>query len=178
METLKLLIDKLSQYNFLTNILPGTVLCIVLKYLVGYEMFISEDWYLMGIVFYFVGMVNNRFSSLVVEPILKGIHFVDFAPYKDFVSAEKKDAKVTTLSMENNVFRSYVSVFVLSLLAYGYKYGLNAVCPCQMSQELLLIILLLVLFAFSYRKQTTYVRKRVEANMPKDEAKATEQKSE
>lgn len=178
METLKLLIDKLSQYNFLTNILPGTVLCIVLKYLVGYEIFISEDWYLMGIVFYFVGMVNNRLSSLVVEPILKCTHFVNFAPYNDFVNAEKKDAKVSTLSMENNVFRSYVSVFVLSLLAYGYKYGFNAVCPCQMSQELLLIILLLVLFAFSYRKQTKYVKKRVEANTPIENANATVQKSE
>lgn len=174
METLKLLIDKLSQYNFLTNILPGTVLCIVLKYLVGYEIFITEDWYLMGIVFYFVGMVNNRFSSLVVEPLLKCTHFVRFAPYKDFVSAEKKDAKITTLSMENNVFRSYISVFVVSLLAYGYKYGLTAVCPCQMSQELLLIILCLALFAFSYRKQTKYVKERVEANTPKEETKATE----
>lgn len=125
----------------------------------------------MGIVFYFVGMVNNRFSSLVVEPILKCTHFVNFTTYKDFVSAEKKDAKVTTLSMENNVFRSYVSVFVLSLLAYGYRYGFNAVCPCQMNQELLLIILLLVLFAFSYRKQTKYVKKRVVANTPKERSK-------
>lgn len=178
METFRLLIDKLSQYNFLTNILPGTVLCIVLKFLIGYEVFVSEDWYLMGIVFYFVGMVNNRFSSLVIEPILKCTHFVNFAPYKDYVSAEKKDAKVTTLSMENNVFRSYVSVFVLSLFAYGYKHGFNAFFPYQLSQELLLIILLLVLFAFSYRKQTKYVKNRVEANMSKEETKATEQKSE
>lgn len=178
MEKIRLLIDKLSQYNFLTNILPGTVLCIVLKYLVGYELFISEDWYLMGIVFYFVGMVNNRFSSLVVEPILKCTHFVNSAPYKDFVNAERKDTKVTTLSMENNVFRSYVSVFVLSLLAYGYKYGFNTICPCQMNKELLLIILLLLLFAFSYRKQTKYVRERVETNKTKEDAKSTERKGE
>ena len=109
MDTLRLLIDKLSQYNFLTNILPGTVLCILIKYIVGYNFFVIEDWYLMGVVFYFVGMVNNRFGSLIVEPFLKWIHFTKKAPYKDFVRAEKQDEKVTTLSMENNVFRSYIS---------------------------------------------------------------------
>lgn len=165
MEILKLLIDKLSQYNFLTNIIPGTVLCIVLNYLVGYDMFVNEDWYLMGIVFYFVGMVNNRFGSLVVEPLLKYSHFVKFAPYTDFVTAEKKDAKITTLSMENNVFRSYISVFVLSLLAYGFKFGMSIINPCQNTQNVLLIIMLLLLFAFSYRKQTKYVKNRVESNL-------------
>ena len=37
MEALKLLVDKLSQYNFLTNILPGTVLCLILKHS-GYDI--------------------------------------------------------------------------------------------------------------------------------------------
>lgn len=32
MEIIKLIFNKLSQYNFLTNILPGTVLCIIIKY--------------------------------------------------------------------------------------------------------------------------------------------------
>ena len=168
MESLNLLIDKLSQYNFLTNVLPGTVLCIVLKYFVGYNLFVAEDWYLSGMVFYFVGMVNNRFGSLVVEPLMKLTHFVKFAPYTDFVKSEKKDTKISILSMENNVFRSYLSVFILSLLAYCYKYGLATICPHQISKEPILLILLLLLFAFSYRKQTKYVRKRVEANVSKE----------
>lgn len=52
MEILKLVIDKLSQYNFLTNILPGTVMCVILKYLVGYDL-IPDDYYQAGIVFLF-----------------------------------------------------------------------------------------------------------------------------
>lgn len=32
MEALQQLIDKISQYSFLTNILPGAVLMIILKY--------------------------------------------------------------------------------------------------------------------------------------------------
>lgn len=50
MEVVKIIFDKLSQYNFLTNILPGTVLCIILKFLVGYNV-IPNNYYQAGIVF-------------------------------------------------------------------------------------------------------------------------------
>lgn len=159
---MKILIDKLSQYNFLTNIIPGTILCILMKYLIGYDFFVTEDWYLMGMLFYFVGMVNNRFGSLVVEPFLKWTHFIKKAPYKDFVQAEKKDEKITTLSMENNVFRSYISVFTLSLIAVGHKELFSDLITNQSVSGALLLSSLLVLFAFSYRKQSRYVKERVD----------------
>lgn len=162
MDSLKLLIDRLSQYNFLTNILPGSVLCIVLKYMVGYDLFVTEDWYQMGVIFYFVGMVNNRFGSIFVEWVLKETSFVKFASYDSFVLAEKNDDKISILSMENNVFRSYISVCLLSLLAFIFK---CIAIKCAWVNELryiFLLIALLVLFLLSYRKQTSYVLKRIE----------------
>ena len=161
MEILKLVIDKLSQYNFLTNILPGTVLCIILKYLVGYDL-IPDDYYQAGIVFYFVGMVNSRVGSLVIEPILKAISWVKFAPYSEFLRAEKEDAKLTILSQENNVFRSYISLMFISILGYIYK---NCSLNLRLSlnnESLVLIVILFVLFLFAYKKQTSFVRRRVE----------------
>lgn len=161
MEILKLIIDKLSQYNFLTNILPGTVLCIILKSLVGYDL-IPDDYYQAGIVFYFVGMVNSRVGSLVIEPILKAISWVKFAPYSEFLRAEKEDAKLTILSQENNVFRSYISLMFISILGYIYK---NCSLDLRLSlnnESLVLIVILFVLFLFAYKKQTSFVRKRVE----------------
>lgn len=165
MDGLKLLIDKLSQYNFLTNILPGTVLCIVLGQVVGYNILFTHDWYVQGILFYFVGMVNNRFGSIVVEPLCKNTGLVSFVPYRDFVKAEKEDAKITTLSMENNVFRSYISVCLLSVIAWGYKLLEGAIPFFLDVRTILLLIALLVLFCLSYRKQTKYVKQRVEANL-------------
>lgn len=161
MEILKLVIDKLSQYNFLTNILPGTVLCVILKYLVGYDL-IPDDYYQAGIVFYFVGMVNSRVGSLVIEPILKAISWVKFAPYSEFLRAEKEDAKLTILSQENNVFRSYISLMFISIWGYIYK---NCSLDLRLSlnnESLVLIVILFVLFLFAYKKQTSFVRKRVE----------------
>lgn len=170
MELGKMIIDKLSQYNFLTNILPGTVLCILLHYLVGYNLLLN-DYYLAGILFYFAGMVNSRFSSLVVEPLLKGLKIVAFAPYSDFVKAEKQDAKVTVISQENNTYRSYVSVMVLVLLAYLYKMTLANIEVVGNNEIVILLVLLMLLFVCSYRKQTNYVRKRVEANLKNTPAK-------
>ena len=84
METLKQLIDKLSQYSFLTNILPGAVLVVVLKYVVGYDLIIYGNWFLTGVMFYFAGMVCNRFSSLLIKPLLEAMHIVKPLPYKDY----------------------------------------------------------------------------------------------
>ena len=93
MELGKMILDKLSQYNFLTNILPGTVLCILLHYLVGYNLLLS-DYYLAGILFYFSGMVNSRFSSLIVEPLLRGLRIVVFAPYPDWSQEARGDREI------------------------------------------------------------------------------------
>lgn len=165
MDGLKFLVDKLSQYNFVTNILPGTVLCIVPEYVVGYDVLLTEDWYILGILFYFVGMVNNRFGSVVVEPICRRLKLVDFVPYRDFVTAEKLDAKITILNTENNVFRSYISVCLLSALAFGYKLLEDAVLFFKIARPIFLLIVILVLMVLSYRKQTKYVKQRVEANL-------------
>ena len=165
MEGLKLILDKLSQYNFMTNMLPGAVLCIALKYVVGYDLFVSTNWLMVGIIFYFVGMINNRFGSLFVEWFLKTCHIVQFAPYGDFVKAEKEDGKITTLNMENNVFRSYISVCLLAILAWVYKFLCSKWTWLDEQTEWILLVLLLVLFVLSYRKQTKYVRARVEANL-------------
>ena len=166
MEIIKVLVERLSQYNFLTNIIPGTVLCILIKYLVGYDL-IPNDYYQAGIVFYFVGMVNSCVGSLVIEPILKAISWVKFAPYPEFLQAEKEDSKLTILSQENNVFRSYISVMFISVISYVYKHY-NLDCSQLLSDEsLILIISLLILFLFAYRKQTSFVKKRIENIMKK-----------
>lgn len=166
MEIIKILLDKLSQYNFLTNILPGSVLCIIMKYLVGYNL-IPDDYYQAGIVFYFVGLTNSRVGSLVLGPILKAVSWVKFAPYPEFLQAEKEDAKLTILNQENNVFRSYVSVMFISAIGYIYKNCSIDWCHFFGDEPLVLLIALLVLFLFAYRKQTSFIRKRVEEFMKK-----------
>lgn len=168
MEGLNILVEKLSHYNFVTNIVPGTVLCIILKYLIGYDLFVTDNWYLMGIVFYFVGMICNRFGSLVIEPLLKkrAKKYFKFAPYKNYVEAEKKDHKIEILNRESNVFRSCISLCILSLVALLFQFLSCCYGWLNEWKSVIFIALVLLLFLFSYQKQITYVRRRVEVYFP------------
>ena len=164
MDIPKLIVEKLTQYNFLTNILPGTVLCIMLKYIAKIDLIIEPNWYLSGILFYFVGIVNNRFSSVVIEPILKKCKVIKHVKYAEYIRAEAKDEKLTTLSNENNVFRAYISVVLLSIFGFIYNKWLSSFQFTSNYGILIILILILVLFVFSYRKQTKYVVNRVKTN--------------
>ena len=161
MDVVKSLLDKISSYNILTNIIPGAVLCVSLKYLVGYDLFADHDWFTLGVIFYIVGVINNRFSSVVISPFLNLIHFVKPCPYKDFIKAETIDAKVAVLNAENNVFRSYISVCCLLLVALLYKTTLSRWGFLSNNITVIALTLIAVLFALSYRKQTKIISQRV-----------------
>lgn len=157
-EIIKLLVDRVSQYGFLVNLIPGTALCLLLEW-IGYDIIPAEGFYISFFVFYFVGVVSNRFGSLFVESILKKMNLVTFISYEKFVEAERKDSKVSTLSMKNNAFRSYIAVFFLSLVALLYK---DIDQGCLRFHLVILLVFLLSLFVISYEKQTDYVKRRVE----------------
>ena len=163
METMTKLLDKISAYQVVNYIIPGSVLCVLLKHIVGYDI-IAFSMIENAIICYFVGLVNSRLGSLILRPILKKCHVVKDAPYDDFVRAEKDDAKLTVLSDINNVFRSFASVMLVLLIAIGIKH-------VEVIEEYMItnfnwiaILSLFVLFIFSIRKQTKFVKDRVEAN--------------
>ena len=163
MEAVTKLLEKLSSYQILNYLIPGSVFCVLLKHLVGYDIIhfsIVENI----IICYFVGMVNSRLGSLILYPFLKKTKFIKEADYADFVKAEKKDSKVTILSDINNVFRSFANVMILLLFALGIK---NVDCISNFVVDNInwvAIISLFILFIFSVRKQTKFVRDRVETN--------------
>ena len=163
MEALTKLIEKLSSYQILNYLIPGSVFCVLLKHLVGYDI-VHFSMVENVIICYFVGMVNGRLGSLIMYPILKKTKFINEAEYPDFVTAEKKDSKITVLSDINNVFRSFANVMLLLLCALCIK---NIDCISNFligNINWIAIISLFILFLFSIRKQTKFVRNRVEAN--------------
>lgn len=163
MEAVTKLLEKLSSYQILNYLIPGSVFCVLLKHLVGYDI-IHFSMVENVIMCYFVGMVNSRLGSLILYPILKKTKFIKEAEYPDFVAAEKKDSKVTILSDINNVFRSFANVMLLLLCSLGIK---NIDCISNFvigNIDWIAIISLFILFLFSVRKQTKFVRNRVEAN--------------
>jgi hypothetical protein len=160
---MKELLDKLSSYNIFNYLLPGVLFVVLLGKFTTYSLI--QDNLVIGVfVYYFIGLVVSRFGSLVIEPILRKTSFVQFAPYAHFVAASKSDPTLEILSEVNNMYRTLASMLVLLLSCSAYQW-LEATLPSLKPwDKYTFTILLLIMFLFSYRKQTEYVRKRIEAN--------------
>jgi hypothetical protein len=157
------LLDKISSYNLFNYLLPGVLFAVIASKLTHYT-FLGYEVVLAGFLYYFIGLVVSRFGSLVLEPLFKRTRFVVFAEYKSYLSACNKDPKVELMSEVNNTYRTLCSLFVLLLLLKLYEI-LGARWPVfEKFHVIALIALLLVTFAFAYRKQTAYVKKRIEAS--------------
>jgi len=160
---MKDLLEKLSSYNLFNYLFPGIVFAVILKETTAYSV-LQENLVIGVFVYYFIGLVISRFGSLVIEPLLKLFSFLKFVDYKDFVSASKKDEKIELLSEINNMYRTLCSMFTLLLLLKIYGWIENKLPILVEWRISLLIVLLLFIFLFSYKKQTQYITKRIEAN--------------
>lgn len=167
METLSKLLDKISSYDFLNYLLPGSIFCVLLKHLVGYDI-IAFSMIENFLICYFVGLVISRFGSLVIKEVMKKVGFFVEVKYKDFLAAEKVDPKLTVLNAVNNMFCSFASAMSLLLLAYLVKYIAIIATIVTNHFGLIVVVLLLVLFLFSIRKQTAFIKKRVENTQGND----------
>ena len=158
---MKDLLSKLSSYDIFNYLLTGVVFATLTKASTNFELVVSDP-VAAGFMYYFMGLVVSRLGSLVIEPALKAAGFVKFTSYTDFIIASKKDPKVEELSAVNNTYRTLISVALAVLLVKGYE-KLEAWCVSLANWRILLLSAgLFLLFLVSYRKQTAYVRERVQ----------------
>lgn len=154
-------LDKISRYEIMTNLIPGALLLFLLDK-IGFDV-IADSTAVNIIACYFIGLINNRFSSLCIEEPLKALKLIQWREYELYNKAKKARPFVATLQETANQFRALAAVFLLALLAILYKW-LQSVCPFMMDYGFIIIIaLLLVLFVASYRKQVNdYVVKNID----------------
>lgn len=155
------ILAKISSYDIFNNLVPGAVLAFLLSQL-GIYTVSTLNVVADLVVFYFMGMVVSRIGSLIIEPLLKLIRFVRYADYKSFLAASQKDEKIAVLLEVNNQYRTFASLLLVAIAAY---FGRDLVTHYQVPDSAVkigLILGLTLLFLLAYRKQTSYIRKRVE----------------
>lgn len=165
-EALSALIGRISNYNLLNNFIPGAILCVLLKYLVGYDFIVGGTIELL-VVFYFVGMVNGRVGSLVIEWLLVHSGLVTRRDHKLYVEAEQKDKKIASLSETNNMYRSIISISLLALLMKLYRSVFELKGDFGSIAEWVLLAALLIIFILAYKKQTKYIVSRIDYHTKK-----------
>lgn len=162
---MKDLLDKLSSYNIFNYLFPGVLFAVFVDSLTSFQI-LQKDPVAGVFVYYFLGSVVSRIGSLFIEPLLRRFNFVTFASYENFVRASKADQKIEILSEANNMYRTICALMVS--VGGVVLYERTAIyCP-SISAALpwVLIIGLFALYLLSYRKQTAYITKRIEAYKP------------
>lgn len=158
------ILSSFPIYNFLVNLIPGTILAFSLKFCVGIDLFtpIENSWSL-PILLYFLGMLNSRISSLIFEPIMQKTKLVKFLPHEEFITAELQDSsgKLTALSRMNNEYRSYFSLFFVVLFLKLIFLSPDAQKMATNNASWLILVLCIGIFFVSYKKQASYIRSRI-----------------
>ncbi len=159
---MKDILDKITSYNLFNYLLPGVLFVVAISSITSYSF--EQDNIVIGVfVYYFVGLIVSRVGSLVVEPLLKRARFLKFATYSNFVITTKSYGKTETLSETNNMYRTFVALFALLLVVKWYELLAQHISFLAEYAVHILIVVLLVMFLFSYRKQTSYIKQRVES---------------
>lgn len=161
-------IEKISRYNFFNYLFPGVLFVILAPNFFGISLILFFHENLIAALFlaYFLGMIISRVGSMVIETFLRWIKFIEFVKHEDYLDALKKEKKVDTLSEENNIYRTLISLFSLLLLIKWFVPLLLRYMSVGGIYTAILI-LCLILFLFSYRKQTKYIKKRIKKVLSK-----------
>ena len=153
------MLGNISAYDFLTNFLPGLVLVSLCSRILGLPWVQGELVADIGIYF-FVGVVVSRLSSLIVEPVLKLSRFVEFGEYTHFLMAEKRDSKIHTMLEVQNFFRALFTAQLCFWFVVAYEAFYNS---NQIDRgPFFLILISTITMLLAYRKQAEYLKKRIQ----------------
>jgi hypothetical protein len=155
------LAGKLSTYNIFNYLLTGVLFVAVSQKFTPYA-FVQENLFLAPFVYYFIGLVLSRFGSLIVEPVLKKIKYIKFKDYPDFINAFKKDPQIEVLSETNNMYRTFLSVFIVLVILKLYAFVSSLYPSLANFKSIILLVVFLLIFLLAYRKQTTYITMRID----------------
>ncbi len=123
-------------------------------------------------------MIISRIGSIFIEKWLKTIKvknrktnnkepFLKFAPYDKYIDASENDPFIIVLNETNNMYRTIVSMVILIMVLKLYDWLIYDLIQYlgQVGNNLVFVmicLIVIILFIHSYKKQTDYIRSRVE----------------
>lgn len=162
------LLNKLSEYHFVQSLVPGMIFTYCSKMFYGVNFLTDKPIYDFCVIL-IIGLIISRVGSLIIEPLLKKIKILNFCNYSEYIKASKKDSTIKNLSETNNLYRVIIATFCVLLVEKFYLDLIEKILWLTDWTYLILSILLIVLFVFSYRKQTHYIKRRIDKVLDKTE---------
>lgn len=161
-------LNKLSEYHFIQSLVPGMIFTYCSKSF--YEVnFLTDKPVYDFIVILIIGLIISRIGSIIVEPLLRKVKILNFCKYTDYIEASQKDSLIKNLSETNNLYRVIIATFLVLLIEKLYLFISEKFVWLNNWTYLIISFSLIVLFIFSYRKQTNYIKQRVDKALSKSE---------
>ena len=157
-------LNKLSEYHFIQTIVPGIIFTCFSKIFYDVNLITEKPIYDFIIVL-IIGLIISRIGSLIVEPVLRKTKILSFYEYSKYIEASQKDSFIKNLSETNNLYRGIIAAFLLILFERFYLFLLNKIVWLNKCSYLILTIVIIVLFIVSYKKQTKYIKERIEKTL-------------
>lgn len=163
------LIKMLSTYSIFNNLLPGILFCISINSFTSYNSSL-ENIILNFFIYYIAGLIISRIGSIIIEPILKKTKIIKYSEYQDYVKASNKDNKIQLFLEINNMYRSLISMLLCFLIVKGYDlFNLHVIKVPVIINYVAIFSILIIILSISYRKQSEYICKRIDAVNKKEE---------
>lgn len=176
-ELIKNVTEKISSYNIFNNLFPGIVFCHIVEQTTRFS-FVHDNIWENLFIYYFVGMIISRIGSIFIEKWLRTIKvknrktnnkepFLKFAPYDRYVDASENDSFIKILNETNNIYRTIIAMVISIMAVKLYDWLIYDLVQClgKVGNNLVFVIfclIVIILFIYSYKKQTDYIRSRVE----------------
>jgi len=162
---LESILNKMSSYNIFNYLFSGIIFVVLMKYINNINLYLNFLILYLNVInlfiLYFIGLTISRVGSLIIEPFYKKC-IIKFADYSDFIKIEKIDKKLNMLSEQNNVYRTFTSLFLILIVFQIIKEcDLNVCIFLKKFYKEVLMIFLFILYAISYYKQTKYIKNRI-----------------
>ena len=157
---MKEIIEKVSSYNIFNNLYPGVVFIVLICQITTYDIPINNEVILLFLS-YFTGMILSRIGSVAIEPIIDKMKLYEKQPYKEYINAVQKDAKIETLLESSNTFRTLISTIVSILIVKIYnlieiKFSIDVTLKIY-----IFLVIVLIIFVISFIKNTNFIIKRI-----------------
>lgn len=159
--TMSEMLSKFSAYEMFNNFLPGVLLCGYVVWATGIDIRVNDvmEYVFVFCAIYLCGVVLSRLGALILQPIAKKTGLIDWSD--GYYVAEKKDAKIQVLLKDFNMYGSLVVAAFVAMVATIWMMTNNLISIQFFGVAMLVGVVLMCVMAFSYRKQSKYITKRI-----------------
>lgn len=165
MQTITNFLARLSKYDWLNEVIPGAAFVVVCRTL-DLPMVRADNLFETIVEYFIAGAIISRIGAALIEPMLKGVGLVKFAPYEQYLDYRKANEQDADMLMARlNFNRTMISLWCVTLgLKLFFSLPTCGHVRClHFSWRDVILVALALLFIVAYVRQVKFINGRISA---------------